>query len=474
MYFVLTLSMNKLQRNVAVLASFVLAIAAYAVPSHVQASAVSVSAFTATSTPAYVNTGFATTTRAKVGDTIQYQLTTTGGPPLIAPQINILNTGSTTMSSGGANSWYYATTTTANASVWNDGPVTFKVSVGGTTGVEATTTVVAVTSGSNITFDKTGPTLNSVSWNDVDGSTDFSATDTLVLTFNETMATSTVVTGNVDTVLALSGGHTFGTTPGVAWNTAGTILTLTLGTGETVASGDTVDPTTAVKDAIGNNDATPTPLAITDNVAPPTPSGLADTNFGGSVTITLTSAGSSVIRYTKDGSTPTCTTGTLYASSFAVTSTMTVKAIACDSLDNASAVASATYTRIGGGSGGGGGHHSSGGGSSSSSDSSTTSTSVTVASLMVQLTQLQAQLAALTGDAGGAGSFNRDLDIGATGPDVTALQNWLIGKGYAITAGATGYFGAQTQAALAAYQAANGISPAAGYFGPKTRAVVGH
>jgi len=69
-------------------------------------------------------------------------------------------------------------------------------------------------------------------------------------------------------------------------------------------------------------------------------------------------------------------------------------------------------------------------------------------------------------------TFSRDLTIGSTGADVTALQNWLISKSFAIAAGATGYFGAQTQAALAKYQAANGISPAAGYFGPITRAKV--
>lgn len=68
--------------------------------------------------------------------------------------------------------------------------------------------------------------------------------------------------------------------------------------------------------------------------------------------------------------------------------------------------------------------------------------------------------------------FMMDLTVGSTGSDVTALQTWLIAGGYSIPAGATGYFGAQTQAALAAYQAANGISPAAGYFGPITRAKV--
>ncbi len=69
-------------------------------------------------------------------------------------------------------------------------------------------------------------------------------------------------------------------------------------------------------------------------------------------------------------------------------------------------------------------------------------------------------------------TFTRDLTIGSTGADVTALQTWLIAKGFSIPAGATGYFGTQTQAAVAAYQAANAITPAAGYFGPITRAAV--
>lgn len=69
-------------------------------------------------------------------------------------------------------------------------------------------------------------------------------------------------------------------------------------------------------------------------------------------------------------------------------------------------------------------------------------------------------------------TFTRDLTIGSTGADVTALQTWLIASGYSIPAGATGYFGTQTRAAVAAFQAANAITPAAGYFGPITRAKV--
>lgn len=121
---------------------------------------------------------------------------------------------------------------------------------------------------------------------------------------------------------------------------------------------------------------------------------------------------------------------------------------------------------------GGSSHHSGGSGSSSSGNSSN------VAGLEAKLTELKAKLLALLAgtpapaNASANAVFNRDLDVGSEGTDVTTLQNWLIGKGYSIPAGATGHFGAQTKAALAAYQAASGITPAVGYFGPKTRAAV--
>lgn len=63
----------------------------------------------------------------------------------------------------------------------------------------------------------------------------------------------------------------------------------------------------------------------------------------------------------------------------------------------------------------------------------------------------------------------RDLELGMEGEDVIKLQEWLIAQGYQITAGATGYFGLQTQYALDAYQTANNIVPRGGYFGPITR-----
>lgn len=67
--------------------------------------------------------------------------------------------------------------------------------------------------------------------------------------------------------------------------------------------------------------------------------------------------------------------------------------------------------------------------------------------------------------------FNKDLTLGSTGPDVVALQKYLVKKGMMKmpTGVSYGYFGNITQRAVAFYQTVNGITPTAGYFGPKTR-----
>ncbi|MBP9771645.1 MAG: peptidoglycan-binding protein [Candidatus Pacebacteria bacterium] len=75
-------------------------------------------------------------------------------------------------------------------------------------------------------------------------------------------------------------------------------------------------------------------------------------------------------------------------------------------------------------------------------------------------------------------AYTRNLTIGDIGDDVRALQLFLISqnKGPAAQAlasnGVTGYFGPLTQAALAEFQAAVGITPAIGFFGPVTREYV--
>ena len=77
------------------------------------------------------------------------------------------------------------------------------------------------------------------------------------------------------------------------------------------------------------------------------------------------------------------------------------------------------------------------------------------------------------------GPYLRDLQSGMKGEDVRALQKYLNANGYLVANigdGAPGYetlvFGALTRRALITFQSAKGIAPAAGYFGPKTRAYV--
>lgn len=97
---------------------------------------------------------------------------------------------------------------------------------------------------------------------------------------------------------------------------------------------------------------------------------------------------------------------------------------------------------------------------------------ILVAAGLISADDADAAVTAVSGTDSCSLKTSSDLTVGSTGANVTALQNYLIGMGYSIPAGATGYFGSQTQAALAAYQAAKAISPAVGYFGPITRSSI--
>jgi hypothetical protein len=75
--------------------------------------------------------------------------------------------------------------------------------------------------------------------------------------------------------------------------------------------------------------------------------------------------------------------------------------------------------------------------------------------------------------------FQSNLTIGSLGSEVKALQEYLNAHGYVVATNGAGSpgnettkFGAATKAALAKYQQAKGITPAVGYFGAKTRAMV--
>ncbi|MBP9711346.1 MAG: peptidoglycan-binding protein [Candidatus Pacebacteria bacterium] len=76
-------------------------------------------------------------------------------------------------------------------------------------------------------------------------------------------------------------------------------------------------------------------------------------------------------------------------------------------------------------------------------------------------------------------TFARNLEVGMEGDDVKELQKFLNANGFDVAANGAGsagnettMFGGLTRAALAAYQKANSITPAVGYFGPITRAHV--
>jgi PKD repeat protein len=68
--------------------------------------------------------------------------------------------------------------------------------------------------------------------------------------------------------------------------------------------------------------------------------------------------------------------------------------------------------------------------------------------------------------------FSRSLSVGATGSDVTALQQFLSEQGY-FNVSTTGYFGLITKAAVGRWQASNGVAALGasgnGIFGPLSR-----
>lgn len=103
------------------------------------------------------------------------------------------------------------------------------------------------------------------------------------------------------------------------------------------------------------------------------------------------------------------------------------------------------------------------------------STAHTIEQLQASIAELTKKLAALqvppSGGGGAKCSFTRSLTVGARGDDVTCLQDYLTSTGhFTFSGGSTGYFGSVSKAAVAAWQAANGVSPAAGYFGTISRA----
>lgn len=103
--------------------------------------------------------------------------------------------------------------------------------------------------------------------------------------------------------------------------------------------------------------------------------------------------------------------------------------------------------------------------------------------LQAQVQALLAQIAALGGGSttSGAGcyAFTMSHQQGDSGGEVMQIQKFLNSHGAQVAVSGAGspgnetaYYGALTKAAVAKWQAANGVAPAAGYWGPITRAKV--
>lgn len=75
------------------------------------------------------------------------------------------------------------------------------------------------------------------------------------------MDTDTITADNIETVLPTEPEHSYGnvTDDDLSWTNSDKWLTVTLGADEEIVGGETVNPTSAVKDADGRADATTAP-----------------------------------------------------------------------------------------------------------------------------------------------------------------------------------------------------------------------
>lgn len=241
-------------------------------------------------------------------------------------------------------------------------------------------------------------------------------------------------------------------------------LTLLLSTVSVSAS----EVTGTLSTGLGNNSVSGVVIAAPS-------ASLAAGTYTTTQSVTLLSSGSLSIRYTVDGSTPTCSVGSVYSGAIPVASTLTLKAVACYANSATSPVSSYLYTisvAVPTSSGGGGG----GGGSSYIynpvviATTTATTTRVTAATVVPVITTTTAPRGQVLGVS--AVNFSVDLKMGVRGKDVLELQKFLVSQGFLKITTPTNYFGPATRSALIAFQKKNGIVPASGFFGPLTRTFV--
>ena len=428
----------------------------------------------------------ASTSLAKVGDHINFFMTLSVATTVV-PTIDINGSASTSMVNSGDNLHFtFSTTTTSNFAAGQPTPYVVWFHDDTVSGHQAS--VAAVTSGVDVRFDKTNPSITAsyiVSGNS--SSTIAKSGDLITLT-----ATSSEQLVAASTTVTLAGNTVNLTcTPGAGWSNTETCTATTTAQASTGAIAFSITP----MDLAGNAGTAYTTVAG---------SGVYIYGAGPTISVTGTNplslyanngtsysdAGATAVDARSNTVSVTTSSNNVNQAS---AGSYTVSYSATDSAGNTTTASrTVTVTAPGGGGPIVGSFGSSGGGSlipvlpgttpiSQTSapgvnPSGATSTPVTVAQLQQQLATLVAQLAALTG---GSTTFSRDLTVGSTGADVKALQQYLNRKGYEVAASGVGsageestHFGPATKAALAKFKAAVKLSPASGYFGAKTRAYV--
>ena len=303
-----------------------------------------------------------------------------------------------------------------------------------------------------------------------------------------------------------------------ASTTAGEAFTATIGSNSytrVAASGDTVATIVGALATLMNADAAVacvdtasttitctastagTPFTFTGTVALATAvtASPAAGSYTGGQAVTLTASGASSIRYTLDGTTPTCSTGLAYSSAVTVNFSGSLKAIACYTGGGFSTVSSDAYIISSSGSSGSYGSASSGATTPvvttpvtpvTPTTPTPTPAPKTLAELMVMVETLKAQIAAMTGATPAVAvtpgfSFTKPLFLNNRHSDVRELQVFLNGHGFVVAsmgAGSSGketdYFGPATKRAIQKFQEQYGLAKAGdagyGFVGPKTRA----
>jgi hypothetical protein len=219
---------------------------------------------------------------------------------------------------------------------------------------------------------------------------------------------------------------------------------------------------------------TTNPITI-DVVAPTTPvaNPLAG-SYTSAQSVTLSSAGSTSIRVTTDGSSiGSCSSGSLYSGAIAVSSSETIKAVGCDDAGNISSLGTFIYTI--------------------NSPSPVVSSSAVLHGSRPRVDNTNLSNTAPTTvllnipQNISIATFTRTLNTGMANDDIKTLQQYLNNNGFILASSGPGspgqettYFGPLTKASLIKFQEAHkdkiltplGLINGTGYFGSSTKAFI--